>query len=111
MGVSALGSALQQTLQHHPAAFAGQAGALPPQTAQMLAGIIASEVVPMVKAELARALGPWLAESNAALKRLDTRLAVSSKGLAGSGIDLQQLCNGGFRQALLVLILHYHCWT
>lgn len=76
VGVNALGSALQQTLQQGPAGL-GQGGPIAPQAAQMLAGIIASEVVPLVKAELAGALGPWLAESNAALKRLDTRLAVS----------------------------------
>lgn len=77
VGVNALGSALQQTLQQGSAAM-GQGAAIPPQTAQMLAGFIASEVVPLVKAELAGALGPWLAESNAALKRLDTRMAVSA---------------------------------
>lgn len=80
VGVSALGSALQQTLQQSPAGI-GQGGPMPPQTTQMMAGLIASEVVPLVKAELAGALGPWLAESNAALKRLDTRLAVSNKQL------------------------------
>jgi hypothetical protein len=67
----------------------------PQLLAQNLAGIVASEVLPLVKAELAASIGPWLADSSASLKRLDTRLAVSvvacrggwgcAKGFMGGG--------------------------
>jgi hypothetical protein len=73
---AALGiSALSQTLaQQNPAAIMAQN---PQALAQNLAGMVASEVLPLVKAELAASIGPWLADSSASLKRLDTRLAVS----------------------------------
>lgn len=41
-----------------------------------MTGLVASEVLPLIKAELATSIGPWLADSSASLRRLDTRLAV-----------------------------------
>jgi hypothetical protein len=54
------------------------------QSAQLLAGLLASEVVPLFRAELGSSLGPWLADSSAALKRLDTRLAVGGSSSSSS---------------------------
>jgi hypothetical protein len=44
--------------------------------AQLLAGSAAAEVLPLLRAELAASVGPWLADSANAVKRLDTRLGV-----------------------------------
>jgi hypothetical protein len=48
--------------------------------AAVAAGYVAGEVAPLLQAELAASLGPWLADSSNSLKRLDTRLAVSNPG-------------------------------
>jgi hypothetical protein len=50
------------------------------QLSQMLAGQVAGEVLPLVRAELGASLGPWLSDTSANLKRLDTHLAVSIGG-------------------------------
>lgn len=75
--MNALGSALQQNFAALSASQQSAGNLVSPQMAQLLAGVISSEVVPLVKAELSGVLGPWLADSHAALRRLDTRLAVS----------------------------------
>lgn len=59
------------------------------QLAQMLAGQVAGEVLPLVRAELGASLGPWLADTSANLKRLDTRLAVSTLGQCVRGMEVQ----------------------
>uniref|UniRef100_A0A383VRZ9 Uncharacterized protein n=1 Tax=Tetradesmus obliquus TaxID=3088 RepID=A0A383VRZ9_TETOB len=77
MAVNALGSALSQTLAQGPAGQQQQ------HNPQMLAGYVAGEVAPLLQAELAASLGPWLADSSNSLKRLGTRLAMVEGSLAG----------------------------
>lgn len=72
----------QQQLLNPPASAGGSSDLAqqqqnPAALAQMLGGLVAAEVLPLVKAELGASIGPWLADSSASLKRLDTRLAVS----------------------------------
>eukprot|EP00775_Hariotina_reticulata_P004825 gene4825-5073_t len=69
---------MQQQQQQHPNNMLATQ-----QTAQLLAGLVTSEVLPLLRSDLASSLGPWLAESSAALKRLDTRLAVVEGSVAG----------------------------
>lgn len=84
VGVNALSQTLAQQGPPNLAQLPGSPNlAQDPQALAQMAGLVASEVLPLVKAELAASIGPWLADSSASLKRLDTRLAVRQGGRGG----------------------------